>query len=108
MSDEQAQGLAQYIATQLGNDTTDNVLILDSNSNVLFSGGDSDSSVGTASSQLSLRTKTENLLKSEVKDVLVGSGLYDHAEVAAKLDMNLTHTARRSDSIRHQTVRQTV
>ena len=28
MSDEQAQGLAQYIATQLGNDTTDNVLIL--------------------------------------------------------------------------------
>ena len=36
MSDEQAQGLAQYIATQLGNDTTDNVLILDSNSNVLF------------------------------------------------------------------------
>ena len=88
MSDEQAQGLAQYIATQLGNDTTDNVLILDSNSNVLFSGGDSDSSVGTASSQLSLRTKTENLLKSEVKDVLVGSGLYDHAEVAAKLDMN--------------------
>ena len=71
MSDEQAQGLAQYIATQLGNDTTDNVLILDSNSNVLFSGGDSDSSVGTASSQLSLRTKTENLLKSEVKDVLI-------------------------------------
>ncbi len=88
MSDEQAQGLAQYIATQLGNDTTDNVLILDSNSNVLFSGGDSDSSIGTASSQLSLKTKTENLLKSEVKDVLVGSGLYDHAEVAAKLDMN--------------------
>ena len=81
-------GLAQYIATQLGNDTTDNVLILDSNSNVLFSGGDSDSSIGTASSQLSLKTKTENLLKSEVKDVLVGSGLYDHAEVAAKLDMN--------------------
>ena len=59
MSDEQAQGLAQYIATQLGNDTTDNVLILDSNSNVLFSGGDSDSSIGTASSQLSLKTKTE-------------------------------------------------
>lgn len=39
MSDEQAQGLAQYIATQLGNDTTDNVLILDSNSNVLSRAG---------------------------------------------------------------------
>ena len=88
MSEEQAQGLAKYMATALGNDDTNNILILDSDSNVLYSGGDSDSSVGTASSQLSLRTKTEDLLKSEVKDVLVGSGMYDHAEVAAKLDMN--------------------
>lgn len=88
MTDEQAFGLAQYMATALGNDTTDNVLILDSDSNVLYSGADSDSAVGTASTQLSLRAKTENMVKSEVKDVLVGSGLYDHAEVAAKLDMD--------------------
>lgn len=88
MAEEQAYGLAQYIATQLGNDTTDNVLILDSDSNVLYSGADTDTAVGTASSQLSLRAKTENMVKSEVKDVLVGSGLYDHAEVATKLDMD--------------------
>lgn len=88
MDDEQALGIAKYIATQLGNDNTDNVLILDSNSNVLFSGGDSDTAMGTATTQLSLRTKTENMVKSEVKDVLVGSGLYDHAEVATKLDMD--------------------
>lgn len=88
MAEEQAYGLAQYIATQLGNDTTDNVLILDSDSNVLYSGADTDTAVGTASTQLSLRAKTENMVKSEVKDVLVGSGLYDHAEVATKLDMD--------------------
>ena len=88
MSEEQAAGIAKYIATQLGNDDTDNVLILDAESNVLFSGGDSDTAMGTASSQLTLRSKTENMIKSEVKDVLVGSGLYDHAEVAAKLDMD--------------------
>lgn len=88
MSEEQTFGLAQYISTQLGNETTDNVLILDSDSNVLFSGADSDTAVGTASTQLSLRQKTENMVKSEVKDVLVGSGLYDHAEVATKLDMD--------------------
>ena len=91
MSEEQAFGLAQYISTQLGNETTDNVLILDSDSNVLFSGADSDTAVGTASTQLSLRQKTENMVKSEVKDVLVGSGLYDHAEVATKLDMDFDH-----------------
>ncbi|MDD7638255.1 MAG: flagellar biosynthesis protein, partial [Clostridiales bacterium] len=88
MSEEQAFGIAQYIATQLGNDTTDNILILDSDSNVLYSGADSDTAIGTASTQLSLRAKTENMVKSEVKDVLVGSGLYDHAEVATKLDMD--------------------
>ena len=88
MTEEQAFGLAQYIATELGNDTTDNILILDSDSNVLFSGADSDTAVGTASTQLSLRSKTEAMVKSEVKDVLVGSGLYDHAEVATKLDMD--------------------
>lgn len=88
MSEEQAFGIAQYIATELGNDTTDNILILDSDSNVLYSGADSDTAIGTASTQLSLRAKTENMVKSEVKDVLVGSGLYDHAEVATKLDMD--------------------
>lgn len=88
MDEDQAMGIAQYIATQLGNDTTDNILILDSNSNVLFSGGDSTSTTGTASSQLSLQTKAENKIKAGVKDVLVGAGLYDHAEVTPNLDMN--------------------
>ena len=49
MSDEQAAGLAKYIATQVGNKTTDNIVILDSNSNLIFSGGDSDSNIGAAS-----------------------------------------------------------
>lgn len=88
MDDEQALGLAQYIATQLGNDDTDNILILDSGSNVLFSGGDSSTLVGAASTQLSLRAKTENMVKSEVKDVMVGSSLFDHVEVAMNLDMD--------------------
>lgn len=88
MEEEQVQGLAKYIATQLGNDNTDNITILDSNSNLLFSGGDSDTGMGTASSQLSYQAKTENMIKSKVKDVMVGSSLYDQVEVAPKLDMN--------------------
>ena len=92
MDGDQSAGLAQYIAAQLGNKTTDNILILDSDSNVLYSGGDSSTAVGSASSQLSLRTKTENKVKSEVKDVMVGSSLYDHAEVAINLDMDFDQT----------------
>ena len=92
MSDEQALGLAQYIATELGNDDTDNITILDSNSSVLFAGGDSATAMGTANTQLSMRAKTEKMVKDEVKDVLVGSGLYDNAEVAMNLSMDFSST----------------
>lgn len=92
MEAEQAAGIAKYIATQLGNEDTDHITILDSNSNVLFSGGDSETTVGTATSQLSLRSKTENLVTNKVKDVLVGSGLYDQVEVAPNLVMDFDQT----------------
>lgn len=87
MDEEQASGLAKFIATQLGNDTTDNITIMDSGMNVLFAGGDSSTTIGTASSQLSIRSKTENQVIGKVKDVMVGN-LYDNVEVAPKLDMN--------------------
>ena len=60
MDEDQAAGIAQYIATEVGNDTTDRITILDSDTNMLFSGGDSSSNAGKASSNLSYRTKVEN------------------------------------------------
>ncbi len=90
VSEEQAYGLARYIATELGNDDTKNILILDSDMNVLFSGEDNTSVMGTATSQLSLRSKQENMIKSGVKDVLVGSGIYDNVEVTASLSMDFS------------------
>lgn len=41
MDEDQAAGIAQYIATEVGNNTTDRITILDSDTNMLFSGGDS-------------------------------------------------------------------
>ncbi len=88
MDEEQAAGIARYIATNLGNDDTANITILDSSSNVLFSGDDSNSVTGSASTQLALKVKAENLVKSNIKDVLVGSSIYDNVEIAMNLDMN--------------------
>lgn len=93
MDEDQAAGIAKYIATQLGNDDTNNVLILDSNYNVLFSGGESDTAVGTANSQLSVKAKAENQIKSKVKDVMVGSSLFDHVEVAPELVMDFDQSS---------------
>lgn len=88
MEEEQAAGIAKYIATQLGNDTTDNITIIDSDANVLFAGGDSNTEAGIANNQITIRSKLENQIIGKVKDVMVGASLYDHVEVATKLEIN--------------------
>lgn len=88
MDEDQAAGIAQYIATEVGNDTTDRVTILDSDTNVLFSGGDSSSTAGTASTNLSYQKKVENQFKSNVKDVIMGTNVYDNVEVGLNLALN--------------------
>lgn len=88
MKPEVAQGIAKFVATQLGNKTTDNIVIMDSDGNTLFAGGDSDTALGTATTQLSLRQKYEQLIKKEVKDVMIGTDLYSNVEVGLNLDMD--------------------
>lgn len=90
LSDEQAQGLAKMVATGLGNKTTDNISIMDSNMNLLYAGGmdGTDTASGMSYSQLSIQQKKASQIKSEVKKVLLGSGNYDGAEVGVNLDVN--------------------
>lgn len=88
MDSEQAYALARFIATQLGNDSTEGVTIIDSECNVLYSGSDSETSIGIASTQLSYQQKLENAIKEEISDVLVGSKVFANVEVAMNLDVN--------------------
>ena len=88
MTTEQATGIAQFIATEVGNDSTDSVLILDGDGNVLFSGGDSSTVSGTATSQLAVKQKAENAVKGEVRSVILGTDVYDNVEVGLNLSMN--------------------
>lgn len=88
MDEEQAAGIAKFIATEVGNDSTDNILLIDSDGNVLFSGGDTSTAIGSANSQLSVKSKAENMVKSEVKDVVLGTDVYDNVEVGLNLVMD--------------------
>lgn len=88
MSEDQAYGIASYIATELGNDTTNNILLLDGDGNVLFAGGDEASTAGKASSNLSVRQKAENNVANAVKNVILGTNVYDNVEVGMNLVMN--------------------
>lgn len=88
MDDEQAEGLAKMLATSLGNENTDNVTIMDSNMTLLFAGGTTGVTTST-SSQLSAKQKLESRVKAEVKDVVLGTGIYQNVEVGLNLALNL-------------------
>lgn len=89
---ENAAAMAQFVKTALGNENADNITILDSQGNLLFSGEDAYSVAGTANSQLSIKQQAERFVKNEVKKVLLGTNQYDNVEVASNLALDFSST----------------
>lgn len=83
-----ATNVAKGVAACLGNDTTANITILDSDSNLLFAGGDDYSSAGIASSMQELQNQAESMVANQVKKVLLGTRQYDNIEVTSHLAMD--------------------
>ncbi len=92
MDEDMAGGLAKWISTAIGNDSTDDISIMDTAGNVLFTGGDSATAINGASSQLSYKTKAESMVKSQVKDVVLGTNVYDTVSVGLNLNVSFSET----------------
>ena len=88
MDSDQAYALAQFVATQLGNKSTEGITIIDRDSRIIFSGADADSDIGVVSTQLSFVQKMEQAAKSEIEDILVDSKIFANVEVAMNMDIN--------------------
>lgn len=88
MDEDMAGGLAKWISTAIGNESTDDISIMDTAGNVLFTGGDSATAISGASSQLSYKSKAENMVKSQVKDVVLGTNVYDTVSVGLNLNVS--------------------
>ncbi len=93
---ENAQFLARAVATALGNDTTANITIMDTDGNMLFSGADENSIYGGAGSQISVRSQLESYVAQEVKRVLQNTNGFDSIEVASNLDIDFS-TQKQTD-----------
>ncbi|MBO4375857.1 MAG: flagellar M-ring protein FliF [Lachnospiraceae bacterium] len=97
-TEDMAAYIARFAATSLGNTTTNNITIIDSNGKLWFS-GDSEISVGgVASSQLDARQKQENVLINSVKRVLLGTGQFNSVEVACNLDIDFSKTTKQTQT----------
>jgi len=93
-SPEQAATVARAVATSLGNDSTANITIVDSDANLLFSGEEDYSTAGVASNMLELRAQAETMVGADVKKVLIGSKQFDMVEVACRLDIDFAEYQR--------------
>ena len=88
-----AENFAKNIATAVGNKTTANITIIDSNGNLLYSGAEEEesaSNVVNTSNQIALKAEAERRVKQEVTSVLLGSNLYEDVKVAPNLIMNFS------------------
>jgi len=87
---DQAAYLARAVATAIGNESTNNVVVMDTQGNMLFSGEDNYSAIGNASSQLNAKSQAETAVKNEVRSVLLGTNEFDEVQVACNLVMDFS------------------
>ncbi len=92
MTAEMAQGIARYVATALGNKTTDHIVVMDTEGKTYFAGGEDTSAIGMANSQLAMKQQTENAVTSQVRNVLNGTGEFSMISVAPNLDLDFSST----------------
>lgn len=101
IGEEQAYAIARFVATELGNETTDGITIIDKKANVLYSGADAQSSAYVTNAQLTYKDKQENMIKSEIVSALENSGVFSNIEVAMNLNINFDNVETASKEYAH-------
>ena len=92
--DGAGQSMAQFIATAVGNATTNNITIIDSSGNTIFQGTDSYTYNGSISITLqdAIRDRFINEAISNVYKVLAATGLYSNIAVSPSMDISFART----------------
>ena len=89
-TEENAAAIARMVATGLGNATTDNVAITDTNGKTWFPVEQTYSSIEKADNMMMLKQEAESLIKSEVRQVLFGTNQFNQIEVAINAAMDFS------------------
>ncbi len=92
IDEDQAYGLALFVATELGNDGTEGVTIVDQDGNVLYSAEHAGTAPGTTSSQISSTQKTVNFMRNEVEQYLQAFPLFSSVQVSMQVDVDYSNS----------------
>lgn len=91
---ETAEAIAKTAAFLLGNDTTDQISIMDNTTGnliypvVVKEPDEEETAVLDVSNQLAFQAQLEQIVKDEVKDVVLGTGAYSNVSVSTRLVLN--------------------
>ena len=85
-----AAAMARVVQSFLGNESTANIVIVDNDANLLFSGDVYNSSVGIANSMLELQSQAEAMVESQVKRVLLGTNQFNNIDVSSHLTVDFS------------------
>ena len=85
---EAGETLAKQVAYMVGNKTTDNIIIVDTFTNVLFAGSkDNNSSISTnVNSQLTVKQQLEGSMSTKIRSLILTMDRWDDVAVAVNLD----------------------
>lgn len=89
-SADNAAYLARAIATGIGNTTTDNIVIMDTNGNLLFTADETYNVTDTTTDHLTIKSEVERLVNSQVKQALTGTNMFDRVEVVSNLVLDFS------------------
>ena len=87
---DNAAAIARMAKTVVGNETTDNVVIIDTDGNLLYSGGDDTTLAGYASNTLNIKQEAERVVRTDVQNVLLGTNEFDYVVVSPNLTLDLS------------------
>lgn len=92
IGEDVAAGMAQLLATSVGNTTTDNITIISTDGTTLYSKANSDITGDTSAAGLTGRLKYKNLVEksmtASLRQGLLATGMYDEAHIQFNLNLN--------------------
>jgi len=87
---ENAENVAKFVKTALGNETIANITIIDNEGNLLFSGDEDYSITGSATGQQAVKQNAESVVQNSIKKVLLGTNEFDLIEVSSNLELDFS------------------
>ncbi len=87
-----AKGVAQFLATSIGNTDTNNIKIIDQNGAILFSGAENEDGMASMASADEYKDKLTNDIRTQVQALLLKSSTFNDVEVAPNMAVDFNRS----------------